>query len=266
MFTSLLLFASLTSTTQTGKLELTNVRAHQGVWGGVRTDNKASVGEALHFSFDVIGLQPDELRRLRYRTTLEVFDSKGKAIYQPGPVESVLVDLFGMGQARQSVHVLTGLDQPPDTYKIKVTVQDAQSRKEASFTREVMLQAVDFSLIRCQITADREGQIGSPGLGVVGQTLYLNALAVGFKRDLQKEDKGFVTIELAVVDEKDKPLSLKPLVADAKDIPADVTFVPLRFEIPLQKAGSFKITVKATDQVSKKTATLTVPLQIVDAK
>jgi len=265
MFTSLVLLATLSSA-QSTKLELTNVRPHQGVWGAVRTEAKAAVGEAIHFSFDVLGLQPDELRRLRYRTTLEVFDSKGKAIYQPGAVESVLVDLAGVGQARQSVHLLTGLDQAPDVYKVKVTVQDAHAKKEASFTREVVLQALDFGLIRGQITADREGQMASPGVGVVGQTLYVNAIAVGFKRDPQKDDKGFVTVEMALTDDKDKPISPKPLIADAKDIPADVTFVPLRFEVPLQKVGSFKIAIKATDQVSKKTATLAFPLQILDLK
>jgi hypothetical protein len=53
---------------------------------------------------------------------------------------------------------------------------------------------------------------------------------------------------------------------EAKVVPAGVNHVPVRFDLPLHRPGQFKIMLKANDLVGKKTATLAVPLQVVEPK
>jgi len=249
-----------------GKLELTNVRATYGALGGNRPDFTMLPGDLLHMAFDIVGLQPDAQGRLRYGTSLEVEDAKGKTIFKDdfGEVPAVIVNLLGGNRVPHSVMINTGLDQTPGVYRAKVTVREYPSKKEAMFSKEFTVNQPDFGIVRVQLFYDLLSQVAAPPVGVVGQKLFLNFVPVHFKYDTKQE--GAVNVELNVLDDRGNATPVRPLSGQYSKIPSDATWLQLRFEIPLQRSGQFKLALKATDQVSKKTATLTIPLQVVEAR
>lgn len=250
---------------QTSKLELTNIRATHGLMGISRPDFSILPGDMLYIAFDINGLQMDQEGRLRFGTALEVEDGKGKTIFKEdlSPVAPV-VALFGGTRIPHSVMISTGLEQAPGMYRAKVTVRDYQAKKDASFTKDFTLTQPDFGIVRIQLCFDRLSQIPAPPAAAAGQTVFLNFVPVHFKRDAKNEAS--VSVELNVLDDKGAATTVKPLSGGEKNLPPEVNYLQMRFDVPLQRAGSFKLVLKATDQVSKKTVALTIPLQVVEAK
>jgi hypothetical protein len=248
-----------------GRLEVTNVRSTFGSLGSTRAELKVLPGEVVHLAFDVAGLQPDAGGRCRFETRLDVEQVKGGtaiSVLKDADEARPFVALLG-GRTRHGIQVVTGLEQQPGNYRVKVTVADRNGKKETTFTREFTVVPPDFGLVRFQMSYDRSGQMNAPCAGVVGQTLFANVVAVGFQR-ARAESQGSLNVELNLVDAQDRPVGAKPLTGEFKDIPADTTFIPLRFELPLQRAGQFKLVFKATDTVAKKTASAIIPLTVVE--
>ena len=268
-FTTLALFALLLAPSQAGKLELTNIRATYGLFGPARQEFRILPGDVLHVQFDINDLTPDQAGRLQFAAKLAVTklatDTAKEETYEENLGEAPpVVSVLGGNKVPHAVNVTTGIKQAPGLYRLKVTVTDLQSKKEGSFMRDFTVEKLDFGLVRLQLSYDRLGQLPAPGVGAVGQTLYLNAVAVGYKPD-PKDQQTALTFEMTVLDDADKPVLAKPLTGEVKGMAVD-THVPFRFELPLHRAGRFKVVVKATDQVAKKTATLTVPLLAAEQK
>ena len=250
---------------QTGKLELTNVRATYGLMGVSRPDFTILPGDMLYIAFDINGLQTDQDGRLRFGTALEVEDSKGKSIFKEdlGAMPPI-VALLGGPRVPHTVMISTGLEQAPGVYRAKITVHDYQSKKDATITKDFTLSQPEFGIVRVQLCFDRLSQVPAPPAAASGQTLFLNFVPVHFKRDAKNE--AGVTVELNVLDDKGNPTPVKPLSGSEKNLPPEINYLQMRFDIPLQRAGNFKLVLKATDQVSKKAVTHTIPLQVVEVK
>lgn len=270
-FTTLSLIAVLLTPAQAGKLELSNIRATHGLFGPTRTDFKILPGDVLQVAFDIQDLTPDAERRLQFASKMAVTKlagdaSKEEAVYEEEKLAEFppVVNVLGGNKVPHSVAVTTGLKQAPGAYRIKVTVVDLNSKKEGSFTRDFSVEKPDFGLVRLQLSYDRFGQLPASAVAAVGQTLYVNAVAVGYKPD-PKNQQASVSFEMSVLDENDKPTMPKPLTGEVKDVPVD-THIPFRFELPIHRAGRFKIVLKATDGVAKKTTTLTIPLLAAEQK
>jgi hypothetical protein len=265
MWLTAALSLALLQPAQTGKLEIVNIRATYGLLGASRPDYGILPGDMLYIAFDIAGLQADDKGRLSFGTILEVDDGKGKTIFKEdlGKMPAI-VNLLGGGRVPHSVMISTGLEQSPGTYRAKVTVHDYQANKDANFTRDFTLLQPDFGLVRVQLYYDRLSQYPAPPAGAVGQTLFLNFVPCHFKRDA-KNEAGF-TVEFTVLDDKGSPTPVKPLSGGQSNLKEEVTYVQLRFDVPLQRAGHFKMVIKATDQVSKKTVTLSLPLNVVEVK
>jgi hypothetical protein len=269
----LVLLGSLTlSPSQSAsRLEVTNIRPTYGEFGPTRPDWKIPLADSLHVAFDINGLAGDANGRVRFRTTLEVENSKGEKLYRPDPQETGLVNIQGGGRVRQGIVVVTGLDQTPGTYRIKVTIgelgeSDAKKevKRETSFTQDFTVLPVDFSIVRLQLAYDRLGQLPAPAAGGAGQSLFVNAIVVGFKTDPQKENQSAFQVEMSILDSADKPMAPKPDLVRSGPMPASVTNRAIRFDLPLMRGGQYKIALKATDLVSKKTASVAIPLVVVD--
>ncbi len=271
MWPSLVLaFAVTAAPAQTGKLELTNVRAAYDPYGVMRLSPplKLLPGDMLNLAFDIVGLQTDLEGRVKYATGLEIIGKvKGeeKSLFKQKVGETFQVNILG-GKARDSVHVKTGLDQAEGKYRVKVTIEDLIGKREASFEREFEVLASEFGLVRFQFSYDPGSQLPAPNQAIVGQMIYVHAVAIGMKRDAAKDNQAGVTVEMTVLDDQGKSITMKPLTGDFKNLTADVTYVPFRFDLPLQKAGTFKVVLKATDLVGKKSASLTIPLTVTEPK
>jgi hypothetical protein len=250
---------------QAGKLEVTNVRATHGVLGAPRTDAKILPGDILHLAFDIGGLQSDAQGRMRFGVTIELFDAKDKSVFKQDLGEVDQVNVFGAGRTRYAVRVATGVDKPePGTYRLKVIVTDVFAKRETSFTHPFTILPPDFGLVRFQLTYDPWAQVPAPPAGVVGQILYVNAVAVGMRRDPKNDNQSALFVEMTVLDEQNKPTLAKPLTGNFTNIPGDVTALPFRFDLPIQRAGRYTLVLTATDQLSKKKVTLHIPLTVTD--
>ncbi len=248
------------------KLELTNIRATYGALGAVRPGFAILPGELLYIAFDIVGLQADMQGRLRYGTALEVEESKGKIIFRDDFSETptILVNLLGGSRVPHSVVINTGLDQSPGTYRAKVTVRDHQAKKDLSFTKEFTVNPPEFGIVRVQLFFDPLSQVPAPPVGAVGQKFYFNFVPVHYKRDMKQE--GAIAVELNVLDEKGNPTPVQPLSGVHSRLPPEINYLQLRFDVPLQRPGQFKLVLKATDQVAKKTVSLTIPIQVLEVK
>jgi hypothetical protein len=250
---------------QAGRLALTNVRPTLGFLGAPRTDNKVLPGDVYYLAFDIDGLTVDANGKGRYSLALDVTDPSGKSIFKQDPITKEAVSAFGGSHVPESIRLNVGLEQAPGEYTVKVTIADLANRASQTLSQKVQVQRREFGLVHLSLTGDLEGQVPVPPVGVPGQVVQVRVLAVGFARGSNKQPN--VTAELRVVDATGKPAMAKPFSGTIhENIPENAPVLLVPFTLPLTRAGKFAIEVKATDHVSKKTATVTFPLTVVEAK
>src|SRR5262249_10085464 len=151
------------------------------------------------------------------------------------------------------VLVDVGLDQPPGEYTAKVTVTDRANGRSQELKRQFEVLPKGFGLVRLSTTCDQEGQV-SASLFQVGGSLWVNYAVVGFPRPRPKGAPR-VTVELRVLDDRGQPTLAKPFTGEvSKDVPEKALALPVQFLVSLNRPGKFTVEVKATDQVTKKTA------------
>jgi hypothetical protein len=85
---------------------------------------------------------------------------------------------------------------------------------------------------------------------------------VSFDRDKMKKQPNIV-VEMSTTDEKGQPTLAQPTTITLdKDIDEKEQGIPLRFLVPMNRAGEYKINLKATDKVTNKTSTVTLPIKV----
>lgn len=251
---------------QTGKLALTNVRSTYGILGAVRPDAKLLPGDSLYLFYDIEGLTFDAAGKAKYSIGMEVANSQGKVAFKQEPATLEGINALGGNKIPAHAHIDIGLDQPPGNYTVKIHVADLATKSSQSLTYKVDVLPKSFGLVRAHLTGDSDGVVPLPAIGVVGQTVYFSCGLVGFERD---KTKGMPTVgvEMRILDEKGKPTLPQAFTGVVGNKISDKgVSIPLQFLLPLNRAGKFTIEIKATDQVSKKTATLAYPYTVIDSK
>lgn len=266
MWTTMLLMLTLpVSQTPGGDLEITNIRPMYGVLGPVRPDGKLLPGDVYHIAFDIENVKISEGGVAQYSMAMEVTDSKNKVHFKQAPVQLESLNAFGGRSLPAIANLEIGRDQPPGQYNVKVTVTDGASKKSKSFSRQVEVSPPGFGLVRLNISADSNHQVPVPAIATPGQTLWVQLLAVGFKRGSAK-DQPNLGIEMRVLDEKNQPTLAKPITGDFSDVPKDATVFPLQFQLVPNRPGKFTVQLKATDRVANKTAELSFPVTVLEVK
>jgi hypothetical protein len=263
MMTALALLATLPlAPGQTGDLTLSGTRLTHGLLGPQRADNKFLPGDKLVVSFNIEGMGSDSQGKVHYSTSLEVSDAAGKVIFrQPPARELEAVNALGGSRLPAYAQVDIGLQQPPGEYTLKVIVGERASRKSATLTQKFTVLPAGFGLVQVSASGDPENQVPAGLLGE-GQTVWINALVVGFGRDNATKQPN-VTLELRVLDATGKPTLPQPFGgAVNKDVPANATALPVQFLLPLNRTGKFTVELKATDQTTGKSATQTFPITV----
>ncbi|MSR51737.1 MAG: hypothetical protein EXS09_00415 [Gemmataceae bacterium] len=271
MLTTLTLIAAMSVPGQATGLSLTNPRITYGELGSPRPDTKLLPGDIFFLSFDIDGIKVSESGRVKYGMAMEVADATGKSIFKQMPVDRD--DFLPLGGTRLPARafVSVGVDQPPGTYICKVTVTD-MSVKEAIVTK-TLEQKFDvlprgFGVVQVYTASDLEGKIPAPLVGVAGQAMFVHFAVIDFQRDAAKQPN--ITIEMVVYDKDSKPTLLKPTLKSIPDeadgkVDEKAVGVPMRFLVPLNREGGFLIELKATDNVSKKTSKVYLPLRVFPA-
>lgn len=242
---------------QAASLQLTNIRATYGFVGPTRPNLDYLPGDTMWLTFDIAGLA-EKASKVHFETLVVINDAQGKEVVKKN-VENKIDNVLGAKRLPHAVVLPFGLPDPPGQYTLEVTITDLVGKGNASFKRNFQLLKPEFGLIQFQLTLDVGANVRVPSIAVVGQTFYAHMTAVGFA--LNPADGGSVTVEMALQDADGKQLSVKK--GEFKKL--DGTPLPLWFELPMTRAGQYRIIVKATDHVGKKTAALTIPFTVIDA-
>jgi hypothetical protein len=270
MVHSLTLIAALAMTpAQAGGLNLTNPRITYGELGSPRPDNKLLPGDIFFLSFDIEGIKVSETGRVKYGMAMEVTDATGKSIFKQMPVERDDFLPLGGTKLPARAFVSVGAEQPPGTYTCKVTVTDqADKAKPVSKSLEQKFEVLPkaFGIVMVYTASDPKGEIPAPLVGVAGQALFVHFAVVEFQRD-GKTKQPNITIEMVVYDQSRQPTLPKPTVKQVPDeadgkVDEKASGVPMRFLVPMNREGGFLIELKATDNISKKTAKVYLPLRV----
>jgi hypothetical protein len=273
MLTSMALFAALTMTPgQAGGLTLSNPRITYGELGSTRPDNKLLPGDIFFLSFDIDGIKVSEAGRVKYGMAMEVTDATGKSIFKQMPVERDDFLPLGGTKLPARAFVSVGPDQAAGLYTCKVTVTDMSDKdKPVAKTLEQKFEVLSkgFGIVQLYTAADAKGEIPAPLVGVAGQALFVHFAVIGFGRD-DKAKQPNMTIEMVVYGQDSQPTLPKPTVKQIPDeadgkVDEKVVGVPMRFLVPLNREGGFLIRLKATDNVSKKTSIVDLPLRVFPA-
>jgi hypothetical protein len=262
MMTALALLATLElAPAQAGDLKLTGARLTYGILGPKRADAKLLPGDSLVLAFDIDGITIDDQGKVLYSISTEVLDPANKTVHRQPPVDLEAVQALGGNRLPAYAQVDIGLKQPPGEYTLKVLVGDRASRKGQTLTQKFTVLPPDFGLVRFATSANAEGTIPAGSLGV-GQTVWVNTLVVGFKRDDASKQPN-VALECRVLDESGKPTTAKSHSgAINKDVPADAPFLPIQFQLALNRPGKFTLELKATDLLANKSVTQKFPITV----
>ena len=267
MLTPLILAAAL-ALTQTpapagapaaGGLTLSNVRTTHGELGGPRPLTPLLPGDVMFLGFDIEGITTDAEGRVQYAMSMELLDDKGASKYKTDPVNKNDFVPLGGNRIPGRAYTTVGLDQTPGNYLLKVTVTDLANKASKTVEQKFTVAPKEFGIVAVYTSVDERGQIPMPTTGMVGQPLFIQLGIVGFGRGADK--KPSVEVEMVPLDEKGNPTIGKPSVlpinggVDEKD--AGVT---IRYLLPLTRAGKFTVRLKATDKVTNKTHTFTLPV------
>lgn len=267
MWTTVALVAALSMAPgQAGQLTIANAQTTYGFLGSARPDNKFLPGDSFVVTFDIDGVKVDDSGKVLYSMGMEVTNAQGKVQYKQEPRDLEAFVTLGGSRLPASAHVDIGLDLPPGQYTLKVTVIDRAAKASQTLTRTFEVAAKGFGIVRPQFTNPGTAPIPVPPLGVAGQEYVLNFAAIGFSRDAMKKQPN-LSVEMRVLDDKGKPTVSKPFTGEvSQDVPADYPAVPMQFLLKLNRAGRFNVELRAKDSVANKTATLTLPITVVEMK
>ncbi len=251
---------------QTGKLDLTNVRPTFGVLGAPRPDSKILPGDVFWLAFDMDGVKVDPNGKVVYGMGLEVKDSAGKTIFKEDEnKDQPLVTENSLGGTKLPVfaRVDTGTDFPPGEYTLKVAVSDRTGKTSATLERKFQVEKLGFGLVRLSTSYDQEGRMPAPMVGVPGQFLHVNFVAVGFARDKTKKQP-HMEVELRILDDKGKPVLDKPGTGVVnKDVAENARGFPMGFVVALNRPGKFSVELNAVDKIAgAKAAPVKFPLTV----
>jgi hypothetical protein len=266
MWKTLALLAALVAApAEACALTLTNAHTTYGVLGAPRASDKFLPGDTFLLSFDIEGAKANDNGEVVYTIAMEVRDGKDKVKFRQTPREVKANTSLGGGSLPGYALIQIGVDQPPGKYTVKVQVTDKANGASQALTRAVEILPANFGLVRLTTTADANGQAPVSVLGK-GQSLWINFAAVGFGRD-KSSGQPNLNVSLRVLDEEGKPTLAKAFTGTVtKGIPKKSLAVPMQFALHLNRAGKFTVELKATDQVTDKTATLSFPITVLQPK
>jgi hypothetical protein len=264
MLNAVVLTALAVTPCQAGDLKLENVRPTYGPLGAVREDPKLLPGDHVFLTFDIEGITADADGKVKYRIVTEVLNAENKRVYKDEPRDQQIVNALGGTSMPGYAQLDLGLNSPPGTYTVQVTVTDLATNRSGSLSRKFEVAKPAFGLVRVTTTADVDGETFQ-SVYPVGGSLWVNFGVVGFARDKAKGQPN-VQFELRVLDDTGKPTLAKPFQGTVeKDIPEKAMLVPGQFLVGLNRPGRFVVQLKATDKVSGQTAEVSFPITVVPA-
>lgn len=251
---------------QTGTLQISNVRSTHGMYGPPRDGARILPGELLFVSFDIAGLKPNADNNIVFTSEMEIKDSTGKEIHKKDLGEVLFGNILGGTKTPHTALVRIPIGFKADTYQLTVNVTDGIGKGKGSLSYKFEVVAPELGFVQFQISQDMGNLIRAPYTAAVGQALFVNAAVTGFKRGT--DQNADISVEMRVLDEKGVATAPKPFAKTFKNISKNDQLWHVQFDLPVNRAGQFKIELKATDlnDPKKKAAVLVVPFVAVEQK
>jgi hypothetical protein len=250
-----------------GGLELKNVRATYGVLGQERKDNTLLPGDVFVVAFDIDNLQVEKDGRVKYSMGMQLTNKEGKAMFTQEPTNLEAVNVLGGARLPSYAVAVVGTDTAPGEYTLTVTVNDRLAKASQKLERKFEVVPMRFGIVRQALTYNPDGSLPAPPLAVPGQTLWLNFTLLGY--DVNKDMDPNVEVVMQVLDEAGKPTVDQPFTGTVKNIKDEfkkLKLVPMQFPLQLNRAGKFKISLKATDKMSGKSIEQSLDLTVAEPK
>jgi hypothetical protein len=248
-----------------GGLTLSGARVTFGELGAVRPDAKFLPGDIFFVAFDIDGIKVDETGRVKYSMGMEVVNKDNAPIFKQQPMEREDFLPLGGTKLPARAYITVGLDQAPGIYTCKVTVVDRSAKVQQTLETKFEVLKKSFGLVQVLTSADGKGEIPAPAFGVAGQSVFVHFAVVGFERAAATKQPD-VDVEMLVRMKDGTPALAKPTsITIDKDVGAEDSGIPLRFLLPLNRAGEFNVELKATDKVSKATSKVVIPIKVLPA-
>src|SRR5262249_42951128 len=150
-------------------------------------------------------------------------------------------NLLGGNKLPAHAVAAVGLETAAGEYTLKVTVTDRISKKSETLSRKFTVLPKDFGLVQPRLFY-LEGASPAPDVLVVGHTVLIHGLIVGFARDMKdtKNPQPNIAIEVTVKDEKGQATTMQPLKDSVTaDVPQDLKAIPISFPLALNRTGKF---------------------------
>jgi hypothetical protein len=251
--------------TAPAQLKLSNARVTHGVLGQERGNvQNFYPGDLYVVSFDIENLKTKADGMVQYSMGLE-FTLKGakKPAFRRSPQDLEVINVLGGSSVPSFAMANIGTDTPLGQYTFKVTVTDRLAKTTKTLTRVFNVVKPKLAFVRIGLTYET-GQ-PAPYIAVPGQTLLVNFSLVGFALGGPNKQPN-VSIEVRVYDKNDKPTVSKANKGEVKKVPKAlqkiIPFDPI--PIPCNRLGKFKVRMKVTDNISKKSVTETLTIIVID--
>jgi hypothetical protein len=263
MWMSVLTVAALgLSAAQGSGLSVANQRLTFGHLGPQRKSADFLPGDIVHMMYDVQGITFDAKGKATYSIGMEILDPSGQDLMKQAPKVASTQNYLGGTTVPCAAHLRVPTESKPGTYKLRITVSDAASKKSVIVEQSVQVLAKDFGLVQVGTSADRKGEIAWSPVGVVGDSIFLNYSAVGFARDKAKKQPN-IKVVMRVLDEKGQPTNGAQMSGEVNaDVPENLDVVPMQFGVTLNRAGNFTFELTATDVITGKTSKVSYPVRV----
>jgi hypothetical protein len=158
--------------------------------------------------------------------------------------------------------IFIGLDQDAGEYVLEVTIEDPMSRAKDTVAAKFEVLKREFGIVGVRTTADIQGQIPTPNIGTVGQTIVVWFTVASFERDLKtKQPK--IEFQYQYFDEKGAPILSEPHKGlQDGGVDEKEGIFSLRFPLFMNRPGKFSVQITALDKVSNKKSIFELPVTI----
>jgi hypothetical protein len=265
MLTTMALAAALTLAPAQAGFTLGGARVTHGELGNVRQDLKFLPGDIFFVGFDIEGIKVDAAGKVKYSMGMEVIDKDKKPIFSQKPQDREDFLPLGGTKLPARAFVSIGFDQAPGAYTCRVTVVDLATKVSKTLDQPFDVLKAAFGIVQFFTSSDPKGEIPAPPLGVAGQSIYVHFAIVGFARDPKKMQPS-IQVEMSVKNKDGTPTLANPTtISITSGVDAADSGIPLRFLLPMNRAGDFTVELKATDAISKTTSQLVFPIKVLQS-
>lgn len=246
------------------EVKIANIKARYSVLGPERASLEAQVGDEIYFTFLVTGLKTDADGMFNVDLRIKVTDESGKVGYE---AKKLLKDpdTFGGACLRCYSFVSFGAKSARGNHTVSIVASDKLSGESAAFERVVKCLEPAFSIVTPKFSYDPDGKTAASLTNVNGQRVYYSLVAAHFDRSRKKID---MTMSMQAYDDKGKAIVPNPTILDKVEDDAETVekqeTMTFNGSVSFNRVGTFRIRFTITDNLNKKTATLEIPVTVLD--